>query len=200
MIFFLAPKKTRTCFHNWWAKVNIDNWIRSTNHLVTSYIFFLQKSCQIKRIKLVVFISFLMKLFVPQFYIQLVYKPNFLFGPFWQLCMGEFFLSISEQLLRVFFSIYENFFWKYCSVLTKKLDKMYLYFFFLMFFGVKIGYHSRFNPECNTERGFTDSLPMALGFVLQIRFSQLLIWQVFWRRKVNIRSTNHGIYHELHDA
>ena len=124
----------------------------------------------------------------------------FCLGRFGSYAWVNFFWVFLSNFWGCFFSIYENFFWKYCSVLTKKLDKMYLYFFFLMFFGVKIGYHSRFNPECNTERGFTDSLPMALGFVLQIRFSQLLIWQVFWRRKVNIRSTNHGIYHELHDA
>ena len=27
----------------------------------------------------------------------------------------------------------------------------------------KIGYHSRFNPECNTERGYVESLYIALG-------------------------------------
>ena len=26
------------------------------------------------------------------------------------------------------------------------------------------GYHSRFNPECNSERGFIDSLSIALGY------------------------------------
>ena len=30
-------------------------------------------------------------------------------------------------------------------------------------FWVKIGYHSRFNPECNTERGFIHSMYIALG-------------------------------------
>ena len=33
----------------------------------------------------------------------------------------------------------------------------------LNFLGVKIGCHSRINPECNTERGFIDSLYIALG-------------------------------------
>ena len=28
----------------------------------------------------------------------------------------------------------------------------------------KIGYHSNFNFECNTERGFKESLSIALGF------------------------------------
>ena len=31
-------------------------------------------------------------------------------------------------------------------------------------------YHSRFNPECNTERGFIDSLSIALG----LRISEFL--------------------------
>ena len=120
------------------------------------------------------------------------------FGSYgWNFWAG--FESVFFNFLRAKFFL--NFLWKYCSFRTKKLDKMsFIYYFFLMFFGVKIGYHSRFNPECNTERGFIDSLSIALGFVLQIRISQLLIWQVFWRRKVNIRGTNHGIYHELHDA
>ena len=30
-------------------------------------------------------------------------------------------------------------------------------------FWVKIGYHSRFNPECNTERGFKKQLYIELG-------------------------------------
>ena len=30
-------------------------------------------------------------------------------------------------------------------------------------FWVKIGYHSRFNPECNTERCYIESLSIALG-------------------------------------
>ena len=37
------------------------------------------------------------------------------------------------------------------------------FLFFLTILGVKIGYHSRFNPECNTERSFIDSLSIALG-------------------------------------
>ena len=45
-----------------------------------------------------------------QFFIQLVYKPHFgtlilLFGSFWQLWVEKKF-SISEQLLRVFFSTF----------------------------------------------------------------------------------------------
>ena len=46
-------------------------------------------------------------------------------------------LSFSEQLLRVAFI--------YMCI-------------FLISYGVKIGYHLHFNPECNTERGFIDSL------------------------------------------
>ena len=30
----------------------------------------------------------------------------------------------------------------------------------------KIGYHSNFNFECNTERGFKESLSIALGFIV----------------------------------
>ena len=42
--FLFGAKKPPTCFHNWWTKVNIDNRICSTNHLVTSYIFFFCKN------------------------------------------------------------------------------------------------------------------------------------------------------------
>ena len=40
--------------------------------------------------------------------------------------------------------------------------------FFLKKFGKieKIGYHSNFNFDCDTERGFKESLPIALGFGL----------------------------------
>ena len=31
------------------------------------------------------------------------------------------------------------------------------------YYEFQIGYHSRFNPECNTERGFIDSLSIVLG-------------------------------------
>ena len=50
-----------------------------------------------------------------------------------------------------------NFFQKYFSNHTKKLHKKAFIIFFLNFFCPqkveKIGYHSRFNPECNRERG-----------------------------------------------
>jgi hypothetical protein len=48
----------------------------------------------------------------------------------------------------------------------KKLQKSFHNFFFLICFPQKvekIGYHSRFNPECDTERGCIDSLYIALG-------------------------------------
>ena len=47
--------------------------------------------------------------------------------------------------------------------------KQYIFqtkFFPLEFEGILYNsalYHSRFNPECNTERGFIDSLSIALG-------------------------------------
>ena len=81
-------------------------------------------------------------------------------------------LSLSEQLLRVVFSTFcgqKNliFFLKYSSVRTKKLHKklwwnFFFEFFFWIFWGVKIGCHSCFNPECNTKKGFIDSLYIAL--------------------------------------
>ena len=67
-------------------------------------------------------------------------------------------LSFSEQLLEGSFF---NFLWanKKIKSCIKKLFIIFLKFFL----GVKIGYHSRFNPECNIERGFIDSLYIALG-------------------------------------
>ena len=60
---------------------------------------------------------------------------------------GEKKLSISEQLLRVFFSTFHGqiffdffFFSKYCSVHTKKLH-YFLFEFCSNFFWLKIGYH-----------------------------------------------------------
>ena len=61
-------------------------------------------------------------------------------------------LSFSEQLLRVVFQLFVGKFF------------IYLFLFLLNFLVVKIGCHSRFNPECNTERGFIDSLYIALGW------------------------------------
>jgi hypothetical protein len=79
-------------------------------------------------------------------------------------------LSFSEQLLRVVFQTFGgqkvNFFLKYVASALKSCIKkvLYIFFFFLNFWGVKIGCHSHFNPECNTERGFIDSQYIALGF------------------------------------
>ena len=36
----------------------------------------------------------------------------------------------------------------------------------------KIGYHSNFNFECNTERGFKESLYIALGFEQDKKFAR----------------------------
>ena len=63
---------------------------------------------------------------------------------------------------------------KHCSVRTKKLNKKAFTKFFFKFWGAKIGCHSCFNPECNTERGFIDSLYIALGF-FHLVSSKLLI-------------------------
>ena len=55
---------------------------------------------------------------------------------------------------------------KYFSNRTKKHKKAFINFyleFFCRHKVEKIGYHSRFNPECNTERGCIDSLCIALG-------------------------------------
>ena len=53
------------------------------------------------------------------------------------------------------------------------------YFFFLKNnYDLKIGYHSRFNPECNTERGFIDSLSInstGLFTIISDNFSLNLI-------------------------
>ena len=75
-------------------------------------------------------------------------------------------LSFSEQLLRMVFSTFcgqNKFlktFWKHCRVRTKKLHKIKLKHFFFKFlkdnYEFQIGYRSRFNPECNTERGYID--------------------------------------------
>ena len=69
-------------------------------------------------------------------------------------------LRNSEQLLRVFF--FFNFLWAkknnfffrniLASVFLKKFEKI-----------EKIGYHSNFSFDCNTERGFKESLSIALG-------------------------------------
>ena len=40
---------------------------------------------------------------------------------------------------------------------------------FIIFIFEKIGYHSNFNFECNTERGSIDSLSIALGARAKIR-------------------------------
>ena len=50
-----------------------------------------------------------------------------------------------EKLHKMAFIIFYNF--------LKKFEKV-----------EKIGYHSNFNFECNTERGFKESLSIALGF------------------------------------
>ena len=49
-----------------------------------------------------------------------------------------------------------------------KLKNEHLKIFF-EYFWVKIGCHSCFDHECNTERGFIDSLYIALGFALNFK-------------------------------
>ena len=44
-----------------------------------------------------------------------------------------------------------------------------VFFFLKNNYELKIGYHTRFNPECNTERGFIESL----GFAIQNRIDFL---------------------------
>ena len=58
---------------------------------------------------------------------------------------------------------------KYFSNRTKKHKKAFINFcleFFCRHKVEKIGYHSRFNPKCNGERGYTDSLYITLGVVV----------------------------------
>ena len=57
-----------------------------------------------------------------------------------------------------------EFFQKHFRNRIEKLHKMAFLIFFSFFERVeKIGYHSNFNLECNTERGFKESLSIALG-------------------------------------
>ena len=81
-------------------------------------------------------------------------------------------LRNSEQLLRVVFSTscgqnkhFKNFL-NYCRVRTKNLHKIEVIFFFFHAwkknYKFQIGYHSNFDFECNTKRGFIDSLSLAL--------------------------------------
>ena len=44
-----------------------------------------------------------------------------------------------------------------------------------IFWGVKIGYHSNFNPECNTKRGCNNQLYIKLG--LEVLRSLILVWK-----------------------
>jgi hypothetical protein len=80
-------------------------------------------------------------------------------------------LRNSEQLLGVVFSTFcgqnktKTFKKKYFSIRIEKLHKKSFIFFFMKKFkkNEKIGYHSNFNFQCNTERGFKESLSIALG-------------------------------------
>ena len=70
-----------------------------------------------------------------------------------------------------------NFLKKHFSVRIEKLHKMtfiYIYvYIFLKFEKVeKIGYHSNFNFECNTESGSKESLSIALGWQV-LNFSSI---------------------------
>ena len=61
------------------------------------------------------------------------------------------------------------------------MDSIFLYiYFFLKFEKVeKIGYHSNFNFECNTERAFKESLSVALGSeVRDLRDLYLTQWSL----------------------
>jgi hypothetical protein len=51
------------------------------------------------------------------------------------------------------------------SICIEKLHKMvFIYIYFQKSEKIeKIGYHSNFNFECNTEKGFKESLSIALG-------------------------------------
>ena len=58
-----------------------------------------------------------------------------------------------------------EFFQKHFRNRIEKLHKMAFLIFFSFFERVeKIGYHSNFNLECNTERGTIESLSIATGF------------------------------------
>ena len=111
-----------------------------------------------------------------QFYIQLVYKPQFgtwilLFGSFAQekKWIWVFLSNFSGCFFSTFCGQKENlkFFQKHWSVCTKKLHKIKLKKFFFdtwkKNYEFLIGYHSNFDFECNTEqRGSIESLSIAL--------------------------------------
>jgi hypothetical protein len=79
-------------------------------------------------------------------------------------------LRNSEQLLGVVFSTFcgqkqtKTFKKNILASALKSYIKRLLYFFFVKKFkkNEKIGYHSNFNFQCNTERGFKESLSIAL--------------------------------------
>ena len=73
-------------------------------------------------------------------------------------------LSFSEQLLRVFFSTFRG--QKILATALKSYIKWLSYIFFSFEKVEKIGFHSNFNFECNTESGSKESLSMALGMYL----------------------------------
>ena len=78
------------------------------------------------------------------------------------------------------------------SCIKKLLLKKKIWIFFAHKKVEKIGCHSRFNPECNTERSCIDSLYIALGTILifdhfpptnifrQSLFDKFLRWALFW--------------------
>jgi hypothetical protein len=92
-------------------------------------------------------------------------------------------LRNSEQLLRVVFSTFcgqkKKYLKKYFSIRIEKLHKMaFIYIFFYKFEKIeKIRYHSNFNFECNTEKGFKESLSIALGLRLFFK-SELIIFSI----------------------
>ena len=93
----------------------------------------------------------------------------------------EFF---SELFLKVFFG---NFFIKYCSVRTKKLHNNFLFFWW----GVKIGYHSNFYLECNTERGFKNQLYIELGYLPVLLASSGSQWSKSRNKEMKTREGDH---------
>ena len=81
-----------------------------------------------------------------------------------------------EKFCATFEGVFFKFLWakknlKYFNIRIEKFHKMAFIIFCFFFEKVeKIGYHSNFNFECNTERGFKESLSIALGLKLVARY------------------------------
>ena len=90
-----------------------------------------------------------------------IFPSNF-WGWFFQLFVNKktfkktIVVSALKSCIKNFFNLFKNLFW--------------------IFEGVKVC-HSRFNFDCNTERGFRDSLYIALGLRLYLGFLHTLLWE-----------------------